>query len=293
MQATIFRNDIRSYGKDFERFYQRAEKLPGVQFIRSYVSVGGEDPVTKNVKIRYATTDGGVKEEEFELVVLSVGLNPPAGARDLAQKFGVELGPQGFCKVNPVNPIETTRAGVFISGAFRGPMDIPEAVMTASAAGALSGQFLKARRGRLSTARVYPIEKDVTSERSEDRVFVCRCGATSDAWWTSPRWSNTPGPCPTWFMSRRACSPAQNTAKAIGDTIRDKGLNRVVVAACLPTHEPLFRDTLRERASTSISSTWRTSASIAPGCTPRSRRTPRRRQGHRPHVGGAHGPWSR
>ncbi|MHB1121205.1 MAG: FAD-dependent oxidoreductase [Ramlibacter sp.] len=248
MQATIFHNDIRSYGKDFERFYQRAEKLPGVTFIRSYVSVSGEDPVTRNVKIRYSTTDGGVKEEEFELVVLSVGLNPPAGASELAQKFGVELGPQGFCKTNPVNPIETTRPGIFLSGAFRGPMDIPEAVMTASAAGALAGQFLKARRGRLSTERVYPIERDVSGEEAKIGVFVCRCGANIG------RVVDVPGVCDyaktlpnVVHVEESLFACATNTAKAIGDTVRDKGLNRVVVAACTPrTHEPLFRDTLRE-----------------------------------------------
>ncbi len=248
MHATIFHNDIRSYGKDFERFYQRAEKLPDVKFIRSYVSIGHEDPVTKDITIRYATTDGGVKEEEFDLVVLSVGLNPPAGAKQLAEKFGVELGPQGFCKVNPVNPLETTRAGVFISGAFRGPMDIPEAVMTASAAGALSGQLLKSRRGRLSTERVYPIEKDVSGEEAKVGVFVCRCGANIGRVVDVPGvvdYAKTlPGVCHA-EESMFAC--ATNTAKAISDTIRDKGLNRVVVAACTPrTHEPLFRDTLRE-----------------------------------------------
>ncbi|HXE50590.1 MAG TPA: CoB--CoM heterodisulfide reductase iron-sulfur subunit A family protein [Ramlibacter sp.] len=248
MEATIFHNDIRSYGKDFERFYQRAERLPGVQFIRSYVSIGGEDPVTKNVKIRYATTDGGVKEEEFELVVLSVGLNPPRDAQRFGQMFGIELGPQGFCKVNPVNPIETTRPGVFISGAFRGPMDIPEAVMTASAAGALSGQLLKARRGRLSTERVYPIEKDVTQEEPKVGVFVCRCGANIGRVVDVPgvaEYSKTLPNVVHVEESLFAC--ATNTAKAIGDTVKAKGLNRVVVAACTPrTHEPLFRDTLRE-----------------------------------------------
>jgi heterodisulfide reductase subunit A len=248
MQASIFHNDIRSYGKDFERFYQRAEKLPGVKFIRSYVSVSGEDPVTKNVKIRYSTTDGGVKEDEFELVVLSVGLNPPKDAKRFGQMFGIELGPQGFCKVNPVNPLETTRPGVFISGAFRGPMDIPEAVMTASAAGALSGQLLQSRRGRLSTPRVYPIEKDVTQEEPKVGVFVCRCGANIGRVVDVPgivEYSRTLPNVVHVEESLFAC--ATNTAKAIGDTIKEKGLNRVVVAACTPrTHEPLFRDTLRE-----------------------------------------------
>ena len=91
-EATIFHNDIRSFGKDFERFYQRAERLPGVRFIRSYVSIGREIPETKNVTIRYATDADGVKEEEFDLVVLSVGLEPARrrpGARP--EQFGIEL----------------------------------------------------------------------------------------------------------------------------------------------------------------------------------------------------------
>ncbi|HEY5898578.1 MAG TPA: CoB--CoM heterodisulfide reductase iron-sulfur subunit A family protein [Burkholderiales bacterium] len=248
LQATIFHNDIRSYGKDFERFYQRAEKLSGVQFVRSYVSVGREIPGSKNVTIRYATTDEGVKEDEFELVVLSVGLNPPSDAKELAAKFGIELDPHGFCRTNPTNPIETTREGVFVSGAFHGPRDIPEAVMTASAASALSAQLLKSRRGLLSRERVYPPEKDVSKEEAKVGVFVCRCGANIGRVVDVPglvEYAKTLGNVAHAEESLFAC--ATNTAKAISDTIRDKGLNRVVVAACTPrTHEPLFRDTLRE-----------------------------------------------
>jgi heterodisulfide reductase subunit A len=235
--------------QDFERFYQRAEKLPGVKFIRSYVSIGREIAESKNVTIRYSTTDEGVKEEEFNLVVLSVGLNPPADAKELASKFGIELGPQGFCKTNPSNPIETTRPGVFISGAFQGPLDIPESVVTASAAGALSAQLLKSRRGRLSRERVYPEEKDVSKEEAKVGVFVCRCGANIGRVVDVPslvEYSKTLGNVAHAEESLFAC--ATNTAQAISDTIRDKGLNRVVVAACTPrTHEPLFRDTLRRR----------------------------------------------
>ncbi len=248
MQATIFHNDIRSYGKDFERFYQRAEKLPGVRFVRSYVSIGREIPETKNITIRYATTDDGVKEEEFDLVVLSVGLNPPADAKELARKFGIELEPHGFCQTNPINPIETTREGIFISGAFQGPRDIPESVLTASAAGALSAQLLRSRRGKLTTDRVYPTEKSVSEEEARVGVFVCRCGANIGRVVDVPslvEYSRTLGNVVHAEESLFAC--ATNTAQAISNTIRDKGLNRVVVAACTPrTHEPLFRDTLRE-----------------------------------------------
>jgi heterodisulfide reductase subunit A len=247
-EATVFHNDIRAYGKDFERFYLRAASLPGVEFIRSYVSIGGEDPETGNVTIRYATDDEGVKEQEFDLVVLGVGLGPPAGAHRLAEQFGIELTEHGFCKTNPINPIETTRPGVFISGAFSGPMDIPEAVMSASGANALSGALLRSRRGQLARERVYPPERDVSSEEVKVGVFACHCGANIGRVVDIPSLVEYSEGLDNVVHAEEGlfiCST--DAAQQIADTIRDKGLNRVVVAACTPrTHEPLFRDTLRE-----------------------------------------------
>ncbi len=247
MHAKIFHNDIRSYGKDFERFYQRAQKLPDVHFVRSYVSVGSEDPETGDVSIRYTTPDG-VVEEFFELVVLSVGLAPPKDAPRFSRVFGIELNHHGFCKVDPFNPMQTSRPGIFTSGAFQGPMDIPEAVMGASGASALASNLLMSRRGQLNEERVYPEEKDVSEEEAKIGVFVCRCGANIgrvvDVPGIAEYAKGLPG---VVHVEESLFACATNTAKAISDTIRDKGLNRVVVAACTPrTHEPLFRDTLRE-----------------------------------------------
>lgn len=247
-KATIFHNDIRSYGKDFERFYQRAERLPGVRFIRSYVSIGREDPVTKNVTVRYSTTDDGVIEEEFDMVVLSVGMNAPAEAQNFSRIFGVELNPHGFCKTNPVNPIETSRPGIFISGAFQGPIDIPESVVTASGAGAQCGELLEYRRGKLAKDRVYPPERDVSEEETKVGVFVCHCGSNIGRIVDVPSvvdYSLTLDNVVHAEEGLFICST--DAAAQIATTIREKGLNRVVVAACTPrTHEPLFRDTLRE-----------------------------------------------
>jgi heterodisulfide reductase subunit A len=247
-KATVFHNDIRSYGKDFERFYQRAESLPGVRFIRSYVSIGREIPETKNVTLRYATDEDGVKEEEFDLVVLSVGLNPPHDFKGLAGKFDIELDSRGFCKTNPLNPMETSRPGIFVSGAFQGPIDIPESVVTASGAGSLCGQLLAHRRGKLDKEREYPAERDVSGEEPRVGVFVCHCGANIGRVINVPsvvEYASTLGNVVHAQESVFACST--DNAQQIADTIRDKGLNRVVVAACTPrTHEPLFRDTLRE-----------------------------------------------
>ena len=247
-ECVIFHNDIRSFGKDFERYYQRTEKLPGVRFIRSYVSIVKEDPKTRNVTVRYSTIEEGVKEEEFDMVVLSVGLNPPAGVKEIAEKYGIELSPYDFCKLNPVNPMETNRPGIFISGGFQGPIDIPESVFSASGAGSQVGEFLDYRRGNLARERVYPPERDVSQEEPRVGVFVCHCGANIGRIVDVPSTVEYALTLPNVvYAQEQLFSCATNSAKEITDMINEKGLNRVVVAACSPrTLEPLFRDTLRE-----------------------------------------------
>jgi heterodisulfide reductase subunit A len=247
-ECTIFHNDIRSYGKDFERFYQRTEQLPGVRFIRSYVSIGKEIPETKNVTIRYSTPEDGIKEEEFDLVVLSVGLNPPTDHEDLAERFGIELDSHGFCKAIPSNPMETSRPGIFVSGAFQGPLDIPESVFSASGAGSQCGKLLSYRREKLTKERVYPPERDVSEEEPRIGVFVCHCGANIGRVVDVPSTVDYALTLPhVVYAQEQLFSCATNSAQEITDMIKEKRLNRVVVAACSPlTLEPLFRDTLRE-----------------------------------------------
>ncbi len=247
-RCVIFHNDIRAHGKDFERFFQRTGNLPDVSFIRSYASVTREDPETRNVFIRYATPDQGVKEEEFDMVVLSVGLAPPASHEQLADTFGIELNAHGFCRTNPFNPMQTTRAGVLVSGAFQGPVDIPESVMSASGAGSQCGQILSYRRGKLAKERVYPAERDVSLEEPRIGVYVCHCGANIgrivDVPSTVAYARSLPG---VVHAEDNLFICSTEAAAMLAKDIKERGLNRVIVAACTPrTHEPLFRDTLRE-----------------------------------------------
>ena len=248
VECTVFHNDIRAFGKDFERYYQRVESLPGVRFIRSYVSIGREDPVSKNVSIRYVTDQDGVQEEEFDMVVLSVGLNPPTAYTELAAKLDIELDTHGFCKTDTSRPLETTRPGIYVSGAFQGPMDIPEAVFSASAAGSRCGELLHDRRGKLANERIYPPETDVQGEEPRIGVFVCHCGANISRVVDVPSTVEYVKTLPNVvYAQEQLFSCASNSAREITDMIREKGLNRVVLAACSPrTLEPLFRDTLRD-----------------------------------------------
>ena len=222
--------------------------LPGVRFVRSFVSLGREIPETGNVTLRYATTEAGVIEEEFDMVVLSVGTNPPADAPSLATRFGIELDPHGFCKTGHANPMETTRHGIFVSGAFQGPMDIPESVFTASGAGARCGELLDYRRGGLTREREYPPERDVSKEEPRIGAFVCHCGTNIGRVVDVPSTVEYVATLPNVVHAQEQLfSCATNCIKEIADTIKEKRLNRVVVAACSPrTLETLFRETLRE-----------------------------------------------
>jgi heterodisulfide reductase subunit A len=247
-ECVIFHNDIRSYGKDFEAYFKRTEQLPDVRFIRSYVSVTREIPETKNLIVRYSTPDEGVKEEEFDMVVLSVGLNPPDDHQKLAGIFGIELESHGFCRTSSTDPVETGHPGVFVSGAFQGPMDIPESVFSASGAGSRCGELIDYRRGKLTRERVYPSETDVSGREPRIGVFVCHCGANIGRIVDVPSTVAYALTLPNVVYAQEqlfAC--ATNSAKEITDRIKEENLNRVIVAACSPrTLEPLFRDTLRE-----------------------------------------------
>jgi heterodisulfide reductase subunit A len=248
VECTVFHNDIRAFGKDFERYFQRAEQLPGVHFIRSYTSIEREIPDSKNVVVRYATPNDGVKEEEFEMVVLSVGLNPPVDHQGLIDTFGIELNSHGFSKASQENPVETTRPGIFVSGGLQGPIDIPESVFSASGAGAQCGEYLDYRRGKLSQERIYPAEKDVADQEPKIGVFVCHCGANIGSVVNVPSTVEYARTLPNVVHAQEQLfSCANNAINEITDLAEEKGLNRVVIAACSPrTLEELFRDTLRE-----------------------------------------------
>ena len=132
VEATVFFMDMRSYGKGFEAYIERAKEEYGVRFRRTRVGEVAEEPDTGNLILSYETEDGEAAKEEFDLVVLSVGLRPPRDAARLAESLGISLDMHGFAETRPLDPLATTRPGVFVCGAMQGPKDIPETVTQAS-----------------------------------------------------------------------------------------------------------------------------------------------------------------
>ncbi|MEW6227447.1 MAG: FAD-dependent oxidoreductase, partial [Bacillota bacterium] len=176
VEATIFYMDMRSYGKGFDAYVERAKSEYGVRYVRTRVAEVAEVPETHNLILSFETEDSRVEKEEFDLVVLSVGLEPPEDARRLAATLGIELDENGFARTGSLDPLATTRPGVFVCGAMQGPKDIPETVTQASGAAGAAGALLGSARGTLIREKAYPPEKDLRGVGPRIGVFICHCG---------------------------------------------------------------------------------------------------------------------
>jgi heterodisulfide reductase subunit A-like polyferredoxin len=248
IEPTIFYIDIRAHGKEFDTYYERAKEEHGVRYVRSMVSQVVEDPATRNLWITYVDETGQLHREEFHLVVLSVGLQPARGTRELAQRVGVELTTHGFCAGPTFAPLTTSREGVYACGAFQGPKDIPETVAQASGAAAQATAPIATARGELLLREEYPPERDVSDEVPRIGVFVCHCGVNIGAVVDVPSVTDYAKTLPgVVYADDNLFTCSQDTQERMRKTIQEEKLNRVVVASCSPrTHEPLFRQTLRE-----------------------------------------------
>lgn len=248
LEATIFYNDIRAYGKGFEAYYEGSKKNYGVQYKRGIISSVKELQQTKNLVLTYVTESGEVTKEEVDLLVLSIGLRPSASTTQLADVMGVERNRFGFCETEEFDPSRTSKEGIYVAGAFAAPVDIPETVMTASGAAALAGEELTEVRGTMISEKTYPTERDVSEEEPRVGVFVCHCGTNIarvvEAADVVEYAKTLPGVA---LAEENLYTCSTDTQGKIIDSIRENNLNRVVVASCTPrTHEPLFQDTLRE-----------------------------------------------
>ena len=247
-EATIFFMDMRAYGKDFDKYIERAKKEYGVRYIRSRVSHVKEDPKTNNLTIHYETEEGEMVSEEFDLVVLSVGLEPTRSHQEIAKIFDIDLNHYGFAKTSIFSPLKTSRPGIFVSGVFSGPKDVPETVAQASAAAAEASSLLAEARGTLVIEKEYVPEKNVNYQGPRIGAFICHCGINIGGVVDVPAVVEYAKTLPNVVHAEGnlyTCS--QDTQDQIKKMIEEHQLNRVVVASCTPrTHEPLFQDTIRE-----------------------------------------------
>ncbi|MEM2249574.1 MAG: FAD-dependent oxidoreductase, partial [Candidatus Bathyarchaeia archaeon] len=248
LDCTIFYMDIRAYGKEFDAYYKRAQEEYGIRFVRSRVASITEDPATGNLFVHYVGEDETPRVEEFDMVVLSTGMQPPKNVEKLAKALGIKLNKYKFCETGAFTPLETSKPGVFVCGAFSSPKDIPESVAQASGAAAKAMAIIAPERGKLVAVKEYPPERDVSQEEPRIGVFICHCGINIGGIVRVPEVVEYAKTLPNVvYAEDNLYTCSDDTQKRIREKIKEYNLNRVVVASCTPrTHEPLFRETVRE-----------------------------------------------
>jgi heterodisulfide reductase subunit A2 len=249
LDTAIFFMDMRTPGKEFEKYYWRAEQEHGVRFVRSRVHSLTPAPDTQDLVLRYVREDGAMVTETFDLVVLSVGLEVSPEAVDLAHTLDIDLRPEtGFAATAPFTPITSNHPGIFVCGAFSGPKDIPQSVMEASAAAAAAAELLAPARGSEIITPTRPPEVDLTEEEPRVGVFVCRCGSNIAGVIDVPALAEYARTLPQVVLAaENLFTCAADTQVLIQQAIQEHQLNRVVVASCSPrTHARLFMETLAQ-----------------------------------------------
>jgi heterodisulfide reductase subunit A len=248
LSSHIFFMDIRAFGKEFDDYVTRAEEEFGIGITRANrVADITQVPGSRDLDVRYIE-EGGIRTERFNLVVLSVGLHAPRTAEDISRVFGIKLNQYNFADTGTFAPLETSAPGIYVSGAFSGPKDIPTTVAEASGAASKAAGDIHEARNTMLTPVELPPERDVTGEEPRVGVFVCHCGINIGGVVDVPDVveyaKSLPG---VVYAENNLYTCSADTQERIKEKIEGFDLNRVVVASCTPrTHEPLFRNTVRE-----------------------------------------------
>ncbi|MEJ2672951.1 MAG: FAD-dependent oxidoreductase, partial [Deltaproteobacteria bacterium] len=244
LEVAIFYMDMRTFGKDFEKYYEKAQ-AKGIRFIRSRVH--SVDPMEDGgLKIRYLTEAGQIISEEFDLLVLAHGLEISRETVEMAKRLGVEVDQYNFARTSSFAPVATSKPGIYACGVFTEPKDIPISVMEASAAASAASSKLAPARHTLVQEKVIPAERNVIGDPPRVGVFICHCGLNIGGIIRVPDVVAYAQTLPyVEYVDQNLFTCSQDTQTKMIEIIEEHKLNRIVVAACSPrTHEPLFQETM-------------------------------------------------
>ena len=246
LDTAIFYMDIRTHGKDFERYFNRGKDEAGIRFVKSKISNIVPVGDAEKQLIRYIDETGKRVEEEFDIVVLSVGLGVNKEVIDLANRIGIERDQYNFASSTSFKPVKTSLPGIFVCGAFEAPKDIPQSVIESSAAAGVAGSSLVESRWTLTKTKEIIEEIDIRGEPPRIGVFICNCGTNIGGVVDVPSVVEYARALPyVVYAEENMFSCSQDTQDMMAKAIKEKRLNRLVVSACTPkTHEPLFQETL-------------------------------------------------
>jgi heterodisulfide reductase subunit A len=245
-EQTIFYMDIRTPGKEYERYYETSRDK-GVKYVKARPHTLLKGPDGSGVTMVWADDKGQNQEAFFDIVVLSIGLHAPEDAMDLAKKCDIELDQFNFAKTNSFDPVATKKEGIFVTGSFQSPKAIPQSVAIASTAAAQIKAVLAEAQGTLAIEKTFVEEFDISGQERRIGVFVCSCGSNIssvvDVKALAEFCKDQPGVA---YVENNMFTCSADTQNLIAKTIQEQSLNAIVIAACTPrTHEPLFQETLQ------------------------------------------------
>lgn len=175
--AAIFYMDMRTPGKDFQRYRDRAEQEFGIRFVRSRVHTVEAAETEGDLRVSYTSLEGVNQDEVFDLVVLANGQRPAPGMEAIAEAAGVELNEWGYCRVKDFSTSLTTVDGVFATGSISGLRGISETVIQASSASVAASTLIHAKGGRLAEVKdISGPFRDVSRELPQVAIVLCSCG---------------------------------------------------------------------------------------------------------------------
>jgi len=248
LDCHIYYMDMRCFGKDFEKYYNRAKDEYGIQFRRCKVSALSRVEGSEDLSISYEDEAGTLQQEQYDMVVVSTALAANPRVAEMARRIGVAVDDQGFVKTDRFEPVLTERPGVYACGAMVEPKDIPETVTEATGAAGAVAALLAPARNTMVRPKEYPPFRDVSGEEPRIGVFICNCGINIGGVVKVPSVVDYARTLPNVvFADDNLFTCSQDTQQKIRTAIDEHRLNRVVVASCTPrTHEPLFQETLAE-----------------------------------------------
>ncbi len=236
LEAAIFYMDMRTFGKSFQRYRERAETVSGVRFERGRVHSVILDKKSGNLLINYVDYSGQSKEEAFDMVVLSVGQRPALKTTDIADMLDIPLNQWGFCQTEPFSLTKTGREGIVSGGSFSGLKDISESVIQASAAALSASRVIHAAGGSLvpeiTAEKQLP---DIFKDPPKILVVICSCGDMLSKLVDTQqlvRHLDSDPAVDSVVFSERTCT-AEGWENLV-DLVEKNNPNRVLIGACLP-----------------------------------------------------------
>lgn len=249
IETSIYYMDMRTFGKDYELYLNRAKNEYKVKFIRCRPHTIVEDPKSRDITITYTTDDESRHQTEtYDMVVLSTGFRIPESTRILAERLGINLNAHMFAQTGGFAPVSTSRDGIYVCGVSESPKDIPETMVQASAAACMAGAHLPATPEDEDAADIaITPERNVGNEALKTGVFVCDCGFDIGGVIPVNEVVDYARSLPDVVVAENVGYGCSSESMAhIESLIKDEKLNRIVIGGCSPrTHEAKFQDLIR------------------------------------------------